>query len=74
MPTANPAVVTLGSHTALQIAKGASDEDLKSVIVATPKTASLYPRHPSINKVTDICDFKMYGPESFCSPVWGARA
>lgn len=35
-------IVTLGSHTALQILKGAKDEGFKTAIVATPDRTSLY--------------------------------
>jgi 5-formaminoimidazole-4-carboxamide-1-(beta)-D-ribofuranosyl 5'-monophosphate synthetase len=52
-----PAIVTLGSHSALQIAKGAHDEGLHSIVVATPKQKSVYERFPFIDELIVIDNF-----------------
>jgi len=57
MPKRKPAIVTLGSHSALQIAKGASQEGLDSIIITTPKNAGMYRRFPFITKVIEIPSF-----------------
>ena len=42
MATNNYTIVTLGSHSALQILKGAKDEGFKTAVIATPKRSKLY--------------------------------
>ena len=42
MATNNYTIVTLGSHSALQILKGAKDEGFKTAVIATPKRSTLY--------------------------------
>ncbi len=42
MGTINYTIVTLGSHSALQILKGAKDEGFKTAVVATPDRIPLY--------------------------------
>lgn len=42
MGTKNITIVTLGSHSALQILKGAKDEGFKTAVVATPDRIPLY--------------------------------
>ncbi len=50
-------IATLGSHTALQILKGAHDEGFKTVCVTTPDRLSLYSRFNFINKIYEINKF-----------------
>jgi len=50
-------IATLGSHTALQILKGAHDEGFKTICVATPNRVSLYSRFKFINKIIEIKEF-----------------
>ena len=57
MAKSTPSIVTLGSHSALQIAKGAAQEGLQSVIIATPKSASMYRRFEFISQVIEIASF-----------------
>ena len=48
-------IVTLGSHSALQILKGAKDEGFKTVVVATPDRISLYRSYSNfIDKILEI--------------------
>ena len=42
MGNKNYTIVTLGSHSALQILKGAKDEGFKTAVVATPDRIPLY--------------------------------
>ncbi len=51
----NITIVTLGSHSALQILKGAKDEDFETAVVATPDRISLYRSYSNfIDKVFEI--------------------
>lgn len=52
-----PTVCTLGSHSALQIAKGAADEGLPNLIVTTPDKVGLYRRYPFIDEVIEVENF-----------------
>lgn len=47
-------IATLGSHSALQILKGADDEGFKTILVCTPDRTSLYKRFKFINKIIEI--------------------
>ena len=47
-------IATLGSHSALQILKGAKDEGFKTIVVATPNRVSLYSRYKFIDKIIEI--------------------
>lgn len=47
-------IATLGSHSALQILKGAKDEGFKTIVVATPNRISLYNRFDFIDKIVEI--------------------
>lgn len=59
MPS-KPTVVTLGSHSALQIAKGAHDEGLNSCVVITPKNSSFYRRYKFIDQILEIPEFSQF--------------
>lgn len=50
-------IATLGSHSALQILKGAKDEGFKTLVVATPNRVSLYKRFKFIDKIIEIASF-----------------
>lgn len=59
-------IVTLASHSALQILKGAKDEKFKTILVSTPDRVSFYKRFPFIDKITTIqnwSDFSKVEPE-----------
>ncbi|MCR4324533.1 MAG: formate--phosphoribosylaminoimidazolecarboxamide ligase [Candidatus Curtissbacteria bacterium] len=47
-------IATLGSHSALQILKGAHDEKFKTVLVATSNRLDLYKRFNFIDKIIEI--------------------
>lgn len=49
-----PLVTTLGSHSALQILKGAHDEGLPCAVVATRGRDALYRRYPFIDEVIAV--------------------
>ncbi|OGD89144.1 5-formaminoimidazole-4-carboxamide-1-(beta)-D-ribofuranosyl 5'-monophosphate synthetase [Candidatus Curtissbacteria bacterium RIFCSPLOWO2_02_FULL_40_13b] len=53
-------IATLGSHSALQILKGAKDEGFKTICVATPDRISLYNRFKFIDKIIEIADFASF--------------
>lgn len=50
-------IATLGSHTALQILKGAKDEGFKTICIATPNRISLYSRFKFIDTIIEIKKF-----------------
>lgn len=50
-------IATLGSHSALQILKGAKDEGFKTIVIATPSRTNLYDRFKFINKIIEIPTF-----------------
>ncbi|HSX18589.1 MAG TPA: formate--phosphoribosylaminoimidazolecarboxamide ligase [Candidatus Saccharimonadales bacterium] len=50
-------IATLGSHSALQILKGAKDEGFKTIVVATPNRVTLYNRYSFIDKIIVIPTF-----------------
>ena len=50
-------IATLGSHSALQILKGARDEGFKTICVVTPDRISLYNRFNFIDKIIKIPSF-----------------
>ena len=54
----NYTVVTLGSHSALQILKGAKDEGFKTAVVATPDRIPLYKSYP--NFIDEILAIKSW--------------
>lgn len=51
-------IATLGSHTALQILKGARDEGIKSLCVVTPKTRRMYEHFGVADEILEIPDYK----------------
>ncbi len=54
-------IVTLASHSCLQILKGAKDEGFQTLAVATPKSASFYKRFKFIDTVLEVENFgKLY--------------
>lgn len=55
-----PVITTLGSHSALQILKGAHDEGLRNLVVTTPKTTSLYKRYPFVDEIIEIESFAQF--------------
>lgn len=61
MGTKNITIVTLGSHSALQILKGAKDEGFKTLVVCTPDRLALYSSYTNfideIIKITSWKDF-----------------
>lgn len=54
-------IVTLGSHSALQILKGAKDEGFKTAVVATPDRTSLYKSYSNfIDEVLEISSWNEF--------------
>ena len=53
-------IATLGSHSALQILKGARDEGFKTICIATPDRISLYSRFNFIDKILRISSFSEF--------------
>ena len=47
-------IATLGSHSALQILKGAHDEGFRTILVCTPDRLALYNRFKFIDKIIEI--------------------
>jgi 5-formaminoimidazole-4-carboxamide-1-(beta)-D-ribofuranosyl 5'-monophosphate synthetase len=61
-----PLVATLGSHSALQILKGARDEGLPNLVVAAGDKANLYRRYRFVDEVVQIgryADFAALEPD-----------
>lgn len=50
-------IATLGSHSALQILKGARDEGFKTLVVSTPQRISLYKRFKFVDKIIEVPNF-----------------
>ena len=55
--TTTTSIVTLGSHCALQVLKGAKDEGFKTILVCEKKRLSLYKRFPFIDKIIQVDSF-----------------
>ena len=53
-------IATLGSHSALQILKGAKDEGFSTICVVTPNRSSLYKRFKFIDKIYQIPTFAQF--------------
>lgn len=53
-------IVTLGSHSALQILKGAKDEGFKTLLVTTPDRLLFYRRFPFIDDFVSISSFGQF--------------
>ncbi len=51
-------IATLGSHSALQILKGAKDEGFSTLVITTKNRESFYQRFPFIDTITTIASFK----------------
>lgn len=50
-------IVTLGSHSALQILKGAKDEGFRTLLITTPNRESFYQRFPFIDALMTVPAF-----------------
>lgn len=53
-------IATLGSHSALQILKGAKDEGFKTLLITTIERQSLYERFPFIDEIIIIKNYKEF--------------
>jgi 5-formaminoimidazole-4-carboxamide-1-(beta)-D-ribofuranosyl 5'-monophosphate synthetase len=53
-------IATLGSHSALQILKGARDEGFRTLVVALKKQVSFYQRFPFINEIVGVNGFSEF--------------
>lgn len=51
------AIATLGSHSSLNIFKGAKEEGLKTVCICKPKDAILYKKFPLVDELISVNDF-----------------
>lgn len=51
-------IATLGSHTALQILKGAKDEGFKTLCVVTPETRGIYEHYGVADEMIEISDYR----------------
>lgn len=58
--TAKYTIATLGSHSALQILKGAKDEGFRTLIVTTHDRESFYKRFKFIDKILTVKSFSEY--------------
>src|SRR3989344_2980380 len=56
-------IATLGSHSALQILKGAKDEGFKTLVITTPDRINFYKRFSFIDRILDIPAFANF-PET----------
>lgn len=53
-------IATLGSHSCLQILKGAKEEGFGTLAIATPKMARFYHHYPFIDEIKEISDWKEF--------------
>lgn len=53
-------IATLGSHSSLQILKGAKDEGFKTLIITTPESGSFYKTFPFIDEHMTISKFSEF--------------
>lgn len=53
-------IATLGSHSALQILKGAHDEGFKTLLICTSERLSLYKRFKFIDKIIEIKSYSEF--------------
>lgn len=53
-------IATLGSHSALQILKGAHDEGFKTILICTPDRVALYNRFKFIDKIIEIKSYSEF--------------
>ncbi|MFA5793078.1 MAG: formate--phosphoribosylaminoimidazolecarboxamide ligase [Candidatus Gracilibacteria bacterium] len=56
----NYAIATIGSHTALQILKGAKDEGFKTIAIITPEIKKVFQSFPVADELIEIPSFKDY--------------
>lgn len=54
------AIATLGSHTALQIMKGAKDEGFKTIVVSTPKSRQVYESYKVADQIIEVDNYQDY--------------
>jgi 5-formaminoimidazole-4-carboxamide-1-(beta)-D-ribofuranosyl 5'-monophosphate synthetase len=54
------AIATIGSHTALQILKGAKDEGFKTIAICTPKTRRVYESYQVADEIIEIDSYADY--------------
>lgn len=54
------AIATIGSHTALQILKGAKDEGFKTIAVCTPQSARVYRSYKVADEIIEIPTYQDY--------------
>lgn len=52
-----PLVATLGSHSALQILKGARDEGLRNLVIGARGSEALYRRYPFVDEVVAVAGY-----------------
>lgn len=60
MKNNNYTMATLGSHSALQILKGAKDEEFKTLVIALNKQISFYKRFPFIDEIIGVDAFSEF--------------
>jgi len=60
MPKSSHIIATLGSHSALQILKGAKDEGFSTLIITTPERETFYKRFPFIDEHVVVPSFKEF--------------
>ena len=53
-------IATLGSHSALQILKGAKDEGFKTLVITLKKHISFYQRFPFIDEMVSVNTFRNF--------------
>lgn len=53
-------IATLGSHSALQILKGAWDERFRTLLVTTPERVGFYRRFPFIDEIVQVDTFREF--------------
>ena len=71
-------IATLGSHSALQILKGAKDEGFKTLVIALNAQISFYKRYSFIDEIVGINAFsefpgieeKLKGKKNYCNSPW----
>ncbi|MCK4491807.1 MAG: formate--phosphoribosylaminoimidazolecarboxamide ligase [Candidatus Altiarchaeales archaeon] len=51
-------IATLGSHSALQIMKGAKDEGFRNITICTEKAARFYKRWPVVDEILVVSSYK----------------
>ncbi len=56
----NYTIATLGSHTALQILKGAKDEGFRTLAIVTPQTKRVFESYPVADELIEISRFEDY--------------